>query len=138
MEQRSVGLNEGSTIVGAIRQAGSVAGPTEAVKAGSRTNAETGLADGFPQAGPLAMTLRSRTVVIEPGGVLPVDGGKGCPTFVRVVQGTVDYHNSGEQRRFDAGHVVLESGAAAHWWTSDGIETATLQAIDACETSSGP
>lgn len=134
----TLGLSEGSTAVGTAPRGGSVDGPQEAVTVKSPTNAQIELAAEFPTAGGLqTMTLRSRTVIVEPKGVIPLHGHKGRPTFFRVMQGTITYRDAGEQRRFNKGQVVLESGSTPHWWTNDGDEAVVLHAIDVFDKSSG-
>ena len=134
----SLGLNEGSTVVGTGPHGQVADGPTTIVRTKTSINAQIGLAEELPSVvGLQTTTLRSRTIVMEPKGVVPLHGHKGRPAFFRVMQGTITYHDAGEQRSFNKGQVVLESGSAPHWWTNDGDETVVLHAIDLFDSSSG-
>lgn len=79
--------------------------------------------------------LRTRRLVIEPGGVVPMHSHAGRPALIVTVSGEVTEHRStcavGIVHR--AGDISREADGISHWWINEGRVPAVLLSSDVFE-----
>jgi quercetin dioxygenase-like cupin family protein len=79
--------------------------------------------------------LRTRRLVIEPGGIVPLHSHAGRPALIVVVSGQVTEHRStcavGIVHR--AGDISREADGLSHWWVNEGSEPVVLLSSDVFE-----
>lgn len=76
--------------------------------------------------------LRTRRLVIQPGGIVPLHSHKDRPALIVTVSGEVTEYRStcavGIVHR--AGDISREAEGIAHWWRNEGKEPAVLLSSD--------
>ena len=112
--------------------------PTGSVQANARTSGETeriGVAETEIARTPLAngeTAVRTRRLVIQPGGVLPWHAHAERQGMALIVSGTMtEYRNScREPLVYRAGDVARETADLAHMWRNESRSEAVILAID--------
>lgn len=76
--------------------------------------------------------LRTRRLVIEPGGVVPLHSHADRPALIYTMSGTVTEYRSSCAVPIvhHAGEVTREDGGISHYWVNTGTETAILLSSD--------
>jgi quercetin dioxygenase-like cupin family protein len=76
--------------------------------------------------------LRTRRLVIQPGGIVPFHSHKGRPALIVTVSGEVTEYRStcavGIVHK--AGDISREAEGIAHWWKNEGSEPVVLLSSD--------
>lgn len=79
--------------------------------------------------------LRTRRLVIEPGGIVPLHSHAGRPALIVTVSGEVTEYRStcaiGIVHR--AGDISREADGLSHWWRNEGREPVVLLSSDVFE-----
>jgi quercetin dioxygenase-like cupin family protein len=76
--------------------------------------------------------LRTRRLVIEPGGIVPMHSHSGRPALIYTVSGTVVEHRStcAVPIVHKAGDITREADGISHWWQNEGTEPVVLLSSD--------
>jgi quercetin dioxygenase-like cupin family protein len=76
--------------------------------------------------------LRTRRLVIQPGGIVPFHSHKGRPALIVTVSGEVTEYRStcGVGIVHKAGDISREAEGIAHWWKNEGTQPAVLLSSD--------
>lgn len=79
--------------------------------------------------------LRTRRLVIEPGGIVPFHSHAGRPALIYTVSGEIVEHRSScaVPITHKAGDISREADGIAHWWQNVGKEPAVLLSSDVFE-----
>lgn len=76
--------------------------------------------------------LRTRRLILQPGGIVPFHSHTGRPALIVTVSGQVTEYRStcavGIVHK--AGDISREAGGIAHWWRNEGTEPAVLLSSD--------
>jgi quercetin dioxygenase-like cupin family protein len=76
--------------------------------------------------------LRTRRLVVQPGGIVPMHSHRGRPALIVTVSGQITEHRStcavGIVHR--AGEISREADGISHWWINEGTEPAVLLSSD--------
>lgn len=76
--------------------------------------------------------LRTRRLVVQPGGIVPMHSHKGRPALIVTVSGQITEHRTtcavGIVHK--AGDISREAEGIAHWWVNEGTEPAVLLSSD--------
>jgi quercetin dioxygenase-like cupin family protein len=105
-----------------------VTGPAEAKGVTSKPLGEIDLATELADIS--GTKLRSRLVVIEPGGHVAVHSHAGRPTLEYVVQGNVVEIRNGVEISHSAGEMVIATKGISHWWENRGTVPVILLPVD--------
>ncbi|MDQ4419267.1 cupin domain-containing protein [Sphingobium sp. DEHP117] len=76
--------------------------------------------------------LRTRRLVIQPGGIVPMHSHADRPALIYTVSGTVTEHRStcGVPIVHKAGDISREAEGISHWWQNEGKEPVVLLSSD--------
>jgi quercetin dioxygenase-like cupin family protein len=76
--------------------------------------------------------LRTRRLVVQPGGIVPLHSHKGRPALISVVSGQITEHRSTCSTGIvhKAGDISREADGISHWWINEGNEPAVLLSSD--------
>lgn len=76
--------------------------------------------------------LRTRRLVVQPGGVVPVHSHTDRPALIVVVSGSITEHRSDRATPVEhrAGDISREAGGISHYWINHGSEPAVLLSSD--------
>lgn len=76
--------------------------------------------------------LRTRRLVIQPGGIVPMHSHKDRPALIYTVSGTVVEHRStcAVPIVHKAGDISREADGLSHWWQNEGTEPVVLLSSD--------
>ncbi len=76
--------------------------------------------------------LRTRLLVIQPGGEVPWHSHADRPALIYVLEGTVTEYSSGCKVPIEhkTGEVSTESNGESHWWKNNGAGVARLLSTD--------
>jgi quercetin dioxygenase-like cupin family protein len=76
--------------------------------------------------------LRTRRLVIQPGGIVPFHSHQGRPALIVTVSGEVTEYRStcGVGIVHKAGDISREAEGIAHWWKNESTEPAVLLSSD--------
>lgn len=76
--------------------------------------------------------LRTRRLVVQPGGIVPVHSHKDRPALIYVVSGSITEHSSacGAPIEHKAGDISREADGLSHYWQNHGKEPAVLLSSD--------
>lgn len=89
-----------------------------------------------PEIGVAGRQLRTRRLVIQPGGVVPFHSHQDRPALIVTVSGQVTEYRStcavGIVHR--AGEISREAEGISHWWRNEGNEPAVLLSSDVFHT----
>jgi quercetin dioxygenase-like cupin family protein len=76
--------------------------------------------------------LRTRRLVVQPGGIVPMHSHKGRPALIVTVSGQITEHRTtcavGIVHK--AGDISREADGISHWWVNEGTEPAVLLSSD--------
>lgn len=76
--------------------------------------------------------LRTRRLVVQPGGVVPIHSHKDRPALIVTVSGSITEYSSacGSPITHKAGDISREAGGLSHYWVNEGSEPAVLLSSD--------
>ena len=76
--------------------------------------------------------LRTRRLVVQPGGIVPVHSHADRPALIVVVSGSITEHRSdrAEPVEHRAGDISREADGISHYWINHGTEPAVLLSSD--------
>ena len=76
--------------------------------------------------------LRTRRLVIQPGGIVPVHSHKDRPALIYTVSGSITEYSSacGAPIEHKAGDISREADGLSHYWVNNGSEPAVLLSSD--------
>lgn len=76
--------------------------------------------------------LRTRRLVIQPGGIVPFHSHKGRPALIYTVSGEIIEHRSSCAVPIvhRAGDIAREADGISHWWINEGTEPVVLLSSD--------
>ena len=76
--------------------------------------------------------LRTRRLVIQPGGIVPVHSHKDRPALIYVISGSITEHSTacGAPIEHKAGDISREADGLSHYWENHGKEPAVLLSSD--------
>ena len=76
--------------------------------------------------------LRTRRLVVQPGGVVPVHSHADRPALIVVVSGSITEHRSDSATPVEhrAGDISREADGISHYWINHGNEPAVLLSSD--------
>lgn len=76
--------------------------------------------------------LRTRRLVVQPGGIVPMHSHKGRPALIYTVSGQITEHRSSCAVPIvhKAGDIAREADGISHWWMNEGSEPAVLLSSD--------
>ncbi len=76
--------------------------------------------------------LRTRRLVVQPGGVVPVHSHKDRPALIYTVSGSITEYSSacGAPIEHKAGDISREAEGLSHYWQNHGTEPAVLLSSD--------
>ena len=76
--------------------------------------------------------LRTRRLVVQPGGVVPWHSHSDRPANIYIVEGSItEYHSTcSVPIEHKAGDVTAEHGNLSHWWKNNGKKPAVLISSD--------
>ncbi len=76
--------------------------------------------------------LRTRRLVVQPGGIVPIHSHKGRPALIYTVSGTIVEHRSSCAAPIihKAGDIAREADGISHWWQNEGTEPVVLLSSD--------
>jgi quercetin dioxygenase-like cupin family protein len=96
------------------------------------TDTVIGAIDLGSELGVTGRELRTRRLVIQPGGIVPFHSHKGRPALIVTVSGQVTEYRStcsvGIVHK--AGDISREAEGIAHWWRNESAEPAVLLSSD--------
>ena len=139
------GLCAATLLTGAVLAAPANAGecPADKVSSGFRMSGETkprGVTDTVLASIDLSKEkvnlqdrqLRTRKLVIQPGGVVPWHSHEDRPALIYIVSGTIQEYasNCSVPVEHKAGEVSVEKSGVQHWWKNTGKVPAVLLSSD--------
>jgi quercetin dioxygenase-like cupin family protein len=139
------GLGVAALTLSAFISAPAAAGecPVDKVSPGFRTSGETkpkGVADTVLGAIDLSKEtvglkdrqLRTRRLVVQPGGVVPWHSHESRPALIYIVSGTIHEYasNCSVPIEHKAGEISIEKLGVRHWWKNNGKVPAVLLSSD--------
>jgi quercetin dioxygenase-like cupin family protein len=76
--------------------------------------------------------LRTRRLVVQPGGVVPLHSHKDRPALIYTVSGSITEYSSacGAPIEHKAGDISREADGLSHYWVNNGSEPAVLLSSD--------
>jgi quercetin dioxygenase-like cupin family protein len=76
--------------------------------------------------------LRTRRLVVQPGGVVPIHNHKDRPALIVTVSGSITEHRSDCSTPIEhhAGDISREADGISHYWINHGTEPAVLLSSD--------
>jgi len=76
--------------------------------------------------------LRTRRLVVQPGGIVPFHSHMGRPALIYTVSGEITEHRSSCAVPIvhHAGDIAREADGISHWWMNEGKEPAVLLSSD--------
>ena len=76
--------------------------------------------------------LRTRRLVVQPGGIVPLHSHKDRPALIYVISGSITEHSSacGAPIEHKAGEISREADGLSHYWENHGKEPAVLLSSD--------
>lgn len=85
-----------------------------------------------PEIGVDGRQLRTRRLVVQPGGIVPVHSHKDRPALIYVISGSITEHSSACGAPIDhkAGDISREADGLSHYWENHGKEPAVLLSSD--------
>ncbi len=139
------GLCVTALMLGAVLSGSASAGecPADKIKASARTQGETqpkGVTDTVLASIDLSeekvnlqnRQLRTRRLVVQPGGVVPWHSHEDRPALIYIVSGTIEEYasNCSVPIVHKAGEVSVEKLGVQHWWKNTGKAPAVLLSSD--------
>lgn len=85
-----------------------------------------------PEIGVDGRELRTRRLVVQPGGIVPVHSHKDRPALIYTVSGAITEYSSacGTPIEHKAGDISREADGLSHYWVNNGNEPAVLLSSD--------
>ena len=76
--------------------------------------------------------LRTRRLVVQPGGIVPLHSHKDRPALIYTVSGSITEYSSacGAPIQHDAGDISREADGLSHYWVNHGSVPAVLLSSD--------
>jgi quercetin dioxygenase-like cupin family protein len=76
--------------------------------------------------------LRTRRLVVQPGGIVPIHSHADRPALIVVVSGSITEHRSDSAAPVEhkAGDISREADSISHYWINHGSEPAVLLSSD--------
>ena len=76
--------------------------------------------------------LRTRRLVVQPGGIVPIHSHSDRPALIVVVSGSITEHRSDRAQPVEhrAGDISREADGISHYWINHGSEPAVLLSSD--------
>lgn len=76
--------------------------------------------------------LRTRRLVVQPGGIVPIHSHKDRPALIYTLSGSITEHSStcSVPIEHKAGDISREAGGLSHYWQNHGKEPAVLLSSD--------
>lgn len=76
--------------------------------------------------------LRTRRLVVQPGGIVPIHSHKDRPALIVTVSGSITEHRSDCSTPIEhhAGDISREADGISHYWINHGTEPAVLLSSD--------
>ncbi|HEY1124332.1 MAG TPA: cupin domain-containing protein [Sphingobium sp.] len=76
--------------------------------------------------------LRTRRLVVQPGGIVPMHSHVGRPALIYTVSGTIVEHRSSCAAPIvhKAGDIAREADGISHWWKNEGKTPVVLLSSD--------
>jgi quercetin dioxygenase-like cupin family protein len=139
------GLCVAALLAGAVLAAPASAGecPADKVSPGVRTQGETqpkGVTDTVLASVDLSKEkvnladhqLRTRKLVVQPGGVVPWHSHEDRPALIYIISGTIEEYasNCSVPIVHKAGEVSVEKSGVQHWWKNTGKSPVVLLSSD--------
>lgn len=96
------------------------------------TDTVLGAVDLGPEINVVGRQLRTRRLVVQPGGVVPVHSHVDRPALIVVVSGSITEHRSDRAAPVEhrAGDISREAGGISHYWVNNGSEPTVLLSSD--------
>lgn len=96
------------------------------------TDTVIGAIDLGKEIGVAGRQLRTRRLVIQPGGIVPMHSHADRPALIYTVSGTVTEHRStcAVPIVHKAGDISREAEGLSHWWQNEGTEPVVLLSSD--------
>ena len=96
------------------------------------TDTVIGAIDLGPEINVEGRQLRTRRLVVQPGGVVPVHSHTDRPALIVVVSGSITEHRSDRASPVEhrAGDISREADGISHYWINHGSEPAVLLSSD--------
>ncbi|MEO1091620.1 MAG: cupin domain-containing protein [Pseudomonadota bacterium] len=84
--------------------------------------------------------LRSRILVLEPGGVVPIHSHADRPAITYILEGEVIEHRSDSAEPIvrQRGDVTFDGDGLAQWWSNETDERVVFYVVDLFDTGSTP
>ncbi|WP_296676764.1 cupin domain-containing protein [Novosphingobium sp.] len=96
------------------------------------TDTVIGSIDLNSEIGIASRLLRTRRLVVQPGGIVPMHSHKSRPALIYTVSGQITEHRSSCAVPIvhKAGDIAREADGISHWWMNEGSEPAVLLSSD--------
>lgn len=96
------------------------------------TDTVIGSIDLAKEIGVQGRLLRTRRLVVQPGGIVPLHAHKDRPALIITVSGQITEHRSSCAVPIvhHAGDIAREADGISHWWINEGTEPAVLLSSD--------
>ncbi len=96
------------------------------------TDTVIGTIDLGKEIGVTGRQLRTRMLVVQPGGIVPMHSHAGRPALIYTVSGSIVEHRSSCAVPIvhSAGAISNEADGISHWWKNEGAEPAVLLSSD--------
>ena len=96
------------------------------------TDTVIGSVDLGPEIGVDGRQLRTRRLVVQPGGIVPLHSHKDRPALIYVISGSITEHSSacGAPIEHTAGDISREADGLSHYWENHGKVPAVLLSSD--------
>jgi quercetin dioxygenase-like cupin family protein len=96
------------------------------------TDTVIGSIDLGKEIGAQGRLLRTRRLVVQPGGIVPMHSHKDRPALIITVSGQITEHRSSCSMPIvhHAGEIAREADGISHWWINEGTEPAVLLSSD--------
>ena len=96
------------------------------------TDTVIGAIDLGPEINVAGRQLRTRRLVVQPGGVVPIHSHTDRPALIVVVSGSITEHRSDRATAVEhrAGDISREADGISHYWINHGNEPAVLLSSD--------
>jgi quercetin dioxygenase-like cupin family protein len=98
----------------------------------SVTDTVIGSVDLGPEIGVNDRQLRTRRLVVQPGGVVPLHSHKDRPALIYTLSGSITEYSSacGAPIEHKAGDISREADGLSHYWVNNGSVPAVLLSSD--------
>lgn len=96
------------------------------------TDTVLGAVDLGPEIGVDGRQLRTRRLVLQPGGIVPLHSHADRPALIITIKGEVTEYRSTCTKPIvhRAGEISREAGGLSHWWKNTGTTEAVLLSSD--------